>query len=112
MKTRLFLSIGFALLTGAVSAQYRMEMSERVTRDEVPAVVQQSLQKQLHSLETDGNWELVYIETTIMNSHQAEFAPEFYAYFFESHGERIEYIFKPDGSLYQAKGAVKKGGKV
>jgi hypothetical protein len=104
MKTRLFFSLAFALLAGSVSAQYRDEMSERLTRDEVPAAVQQSLVRKLGSSSNEGNWVVFYIETTIWSSHQAEFTPWYYDYSRKLNGKKIEYLFKPDGTPYQDKG--------
>ena len=47
MKTRLIFLAALALLTGTAFAQYRDEMSAHLTRDEVPSVVQKSLEKKI-----------------------------------------------------------------
>ena len=103
------MTTAFALVVSSAAAQYRIEMSERITRDEVPIVVQRSLEKKLDSRNADGTWELFYIETTIENSHDAKFDPEFYSYSFKENGERMEYFFKPDGTLYKVKEEESKG---
>jgi hypothetical protein len=103
MKTRLIFSVLFALLAGSVLAQYKSEMTQELTRDEVPSVVQKSLQKKTKNPGTEGRWTRIYFETTIENSHDVILDPEYYSYSCKLNGERMQYLFKPDGSLYQIK---------
>jgi hypothetical protein len=110
MKTRLFFTAWMASLCTLAFAQTKAEMSENVKSDEVPAVVLQAAQNTTGS-GTEGRWELFYLETTTRNSNVAKFAPEFYRYSLDVNGNKMEYFFKPDGTLFKKKGEASGDGE-
>ena len=89
----------FAVLAGSVSAQ-KVEKVRRLKQEEVPAVIQQSLQKDFSSLTGKGNWKLMYFEDFATQ----KLTPEFYTYTCKNSGERVEIFYKADGTLEHAKG--------
>jgi len=92
------------LISGAAAAQYKSELTEKLKRDEVPAAVQLSLKNALTAPPADGRWQLLYIETTIENSHDVNLTPEFYRYSFMENGNLAEFFYTPQGILDHTKG--------
>ena len=99
MKLGFFLMLAFAVLAGSVSAQ-TVEKVRRLKQDEVPVMIQQSLQKDFSSLTEKGNWRLTYHEDLATR----KLTPEFYTYSCKKDGERVEIYYKSDGALDHTKG--------
>jgi hypothetical protein len=99
MKTGHFFTLAFAVLAGSVSAQ-RMEQTKSLKQEEVPAVIQQSFQKDFSSLTEKGNWKLRYSE----DAATKQLTPEIYTYSCKNNGERVEIFYKPNGTLDHTKG--------
>jgi hypothetical protein len=99
MKMGYFLMLALAVLAGTVSAQ-TVEKIRRLKQDEVPVIIQQSLQKNFSSLTEKGSWKLMYQEDLTTR----KLTPEFYTYSCKRNGERVEIYYKSDGTLDHAKG--------
>ena len=99
MKTRFMLTIAMVAFAYCVSAQ-KIEMTKKLTRDEVPVVVVQALQRDFSALADNGTWRLFYFEDT----QTAKLTPEFYEYACKKDGEKVEIYYKPDGTLDHTKG--------
>jgi len=99
MKMGNFLTLALVGLAGTVSAQ-TIEKIRGLKQDEVPVVIQQSLQKDFSSLNEKGNWKLMYQEDVATR----KLTPEFYTYSCKKNGERVEIYYKADGTLDHAKG--------
>ncbi len=99
MKIGFFLMLTLAALGGTASAQ-TVQMTKGLKQDEVPVMIQQSLQKNFSSLTEKGSWKLMYHE----NVNTRKLTPEFYTYSCKKNGERVEIYYKADGTLDHAKG--------
>ena len=99
MKTRFISTLAFVVLAYGASAQ-KTELSKVLSKDEVPVVVVQTLQKDFTNLTEKGTWKMFYIEDV----RTTKLTPEFYEYSCKKDGEKIELYFKPDGTLDHAKG--------
>lgn len=99
MKTRFVLTIAMAAFAYGVSAQ-KIEMTKKLTRDEVPVVVVQALQRDFSTLPENGTWTLFYFEDVAT----AKLTPEFYQYACKKDNEKVEIYYKPDGTLDHTKG--------
>jgi len=99
MKMRYFLMFSLAVLAGTVSGQ-TVEKIRGLKQDEVPVMIQQSLQKNFSNLTEKGNWKLMYHEDLTTR----KLTPEFYTYSCKNNGERVEIYYKADGTLDHAKG--------
>ncbi|MEJ0056935.1 MAG: hypothetical protein WDN75_15550 [Bacteroidota bacterium] len=100
MKAGFVLTLAFAVLAGAASAQ-KLQRNKRVTQEEVPVTIVQSLQKDYSNLPTSGTWKLFYSEDT----RTSKLTAELYSYSCKKDGgEKVEVFFKPDGTLDHAKG--------
>ena len=91
--------LSLTVLAGTVSAQ-TVEKVRRLKQDEVPVMIQQSLQKNFSSLTEKGSWRLTYQEDLATR----KLTPEFYTYSCKKNGERVEIYYKSDGALDHAKG--------
>lgn len=87
-----------AVAVGA-SAQ-KTELTKKLTRDEVPVAVVQSLQRDFANLAENGSWKLIYTE----DMKTGKLTPEFYEYSCKKDGEKVEIYYKPDATLDHTKG--------
>ena len=99
MKLGFFFMLALTALAGAVSAQ-TVEEIRGLKQDEVPVMIQQSLQKDFSSLTEKGKWKLIYQEDLATR----KLTPEFYTYSCKKNGERVEIYYKTDGTLDHTKG--------
>jgi len=99
MKIGFFFMLAFAVLAGTVSAQ-TVQKIRGLKQDEVPAMIQQSLQKDFSSLTEKGSWKLRYREDLTTR----KLTPEFYTYSCKKNGDSVEIYYKADGTLDHAKG--------
>jgi hypothetical protein len=112
MKTVLLLTSMLALVAGSASAQYQSEFTENLQRDEVPVAVLQSLQNGENKNGYEGSWQLIYIQNTFENSHDAKLTPEFYRFACKMNGDRVEFFYNPDGILDHSYGVEESKTKV
>jgi len=99
MKTRFVLTIAMAVFAYSAFAQ-KIEMTKKLTRDEVPVTVVQSFQKDFTNLTENGNWKLIYLE----DMKTRKLTPEFYEYSYKKDGDKVEIYYKPDGTFDHTKG--------
>jgi hypothetical protein len=99
MKTGFFLTLAFAVLAGSASAQ-QMKKTKSLEKDEVPVLVQQSLQRDFSNLTEKGEWKLTFIQDVSTKTS----TPEFYTYTSKNNGEKVEIFYKADGTLDHTKG--------
>ena len=102
MKAGFVLALAFAVVAGAASAQ-KLQRSKKLTQEEVPVTIVQSLQKDYSSLTDKGTWKLFYSEDAV----SSKLTPDFYMYSCKKEtGEKVEIFFKPDGTVDHAKGVT------
>jgi len=99
MKTGFFLTLAFAVLVGSASAQ-KSERTRELKLEEVPALVQQALQRDFSNLAEKGKWKLIYNE----DLSTKKLTTEFYEYSRKSDGEWVALFYKSDGTLDHTKG--------
>jgi len=99
MKAGYFLTLAFVVMAVSVHAQ-KFEFSKSLKQEEVPVLIQQSLQKDFSSLTQKGRWKLRYSE----DAATKRVAPELYEYTCKNNGEKVEIFYNPDGTLYYTKG--------
>jgi hypothetical protein len=99
MKAGLILTLVFTVATLA-SAQ-TVQRTRRVTQEEVPVKIVQSLQKDFNVVDK-GNWRVYYQE----NTTNATVSAKFYLFTGKSDGKKIEVYYNPDGTVDHAKGVM------
>jgi hypothetical protein len=101
MKTKFALTMILAVLALSAFAQ-KLEMSKKLTRDEVPVTIILAFQKDFPTLTgiEGGIWKLYYQH----DLKTQKFIPRLYEFTFKKDGERVEINYKPDGKFDHAKG--------
>ena len=104
MKAGFVLTLAFAVLAGAASAQ-KLQRNRKVVQEEVPVTIVQSLQKDYSNLPANGTWKLFFSE----DRQTSKLTAELYSYSCKKeNGEKVEVFFKPDGSVDHVKGVEAK----
>ncbi len=98
MKAGWIFTLAFVAVVASVSAQ-TIQRTRRITQEEVPVSIVQSLQKDFNVADK-GSWRLYYRENTV----NATLAPQFYVFSGKSEGKKVEIYYNPDGSVDHAKG--------
>jgi hypothetical protein len=102
MKAGFVLALAFAMVAGVASAQ-KLQRTKKLTQEEVPVMIVQSLQKDYSNLADKGTWKLYYSEVP----GSSKLTPDFYTYSCKKDtGEKVEIFFKPDGTVDHAKGVA------
>ena len=107
MKKMIFMSAFWLVSMGLVYAQIGIEKTKKVKQDEVPSVVQSSLQHDFDLSSADGNWSLQYLESSNGSTKRTILKPLEYVFHQRKDGDDIEIRFTPDGVLRHAKGIEK-----
>jgi hypothetical protein len=100
MKAGLILTLAFVVVAASASAQ-TVQRTRRVTQEEVPVTIVQSLQKDFN-VGNKGGWRVYYTE----NTANATVAAQFYVFTGKSDGKKIEIYYNPDGTVDHAKGVT------
>lgn len=104
MKKLMLVAAVWLLSAGVIFAQGGVEKSKKVKKDEVPALVQTSLQNDFDLASADGTWSLRYSELNAGVGKSAILKPVAYTFHQKKDGNKIEIQFSPTGKLEHTKG--------
>jgi hypothetical protein len=105
---KLVLLVCFGLLSvGIIYAQsFPVEKFKKVKKDEVPAVVQNSLKNDFSISPNAGNWVLHYTED-VNGTQKPTLKVMSFIFRQKNDGKKIEISFSPNGNLEHTKGVEK-----
>lgn len=103
----MLVAAAWLLSVGVIFAQGGIEKNKKVKQDEVPALVQTSLQNDFDLASEDGTWTLHYSESSAGVGKPAVFKPVSYTFHQKKDGNKVEIRFSPTGHLEHAKGIEK-----
>ncbi|MEP2669413.1 MAG: hypothetical protein ABJH04_10485 [Cyclobacteriaceae bacterium] len=86
-----------------------IEKIKRVTQDEVPAVVQFSLQNEFDLAPNSGTWSLRYSKSATGVGTPVLLKPVSYIFQQKKEGNKVEIQYSPSGALLRTKGIEKAG---
>ena len=112
MKKLMLVAAVWLMGVGVIFAQDRVEKTKKIKKDEVPAVVQTSLQNDFDLASPDGTWTLQYSESSAGAGKPAILKPVCYTFYQKNDGNKVEIQFSPEGKLEHAKGIEKTGDNV
>jgi len=111
MKKLMLVAAVWLMSAGVIFAQggIGVEKSKKLKQDEVPAVVQTSLQNDFDLASADGTWSLLYSESNAGADKPAILKPVAYTFYKKKDGNKIEIQFSPTGKLEHTKGIERSG---
>lgn len=84
-----------------------LEKVKRITQDEVPAIVQFSLQNEFDLAPGSGNWSLKYSKSATGAGNGVLFQPIAYIFQQKREGNKVEIHYSPSGALQRSRGIEK-----
>lgn len=111
MKKLMLITAVWLLSAGFIFAQTGngLEKIKKVKQDEVPAVVQFSLQNEFDLAPDAGTWSLQYTKSATGIGTPVLLKPIAYIYHQKKDGNKIEIQYSPSGTLQHARGIEKPG---
>jgi hypothetical protein len=104
MKKIMIVAAVWLVSAGVIFAQGGVEKYKKVKQDEVPALVQTSLQNDFDIASEDGTWSLEYSESSAGVGKPAILKPVAYTFRQKKDGNKVEIRFSPTGKLEHTKG--------